>query len=121
MKEWRPETGAKLPQFGPWLPPVWLTGLHQVLSGIGTRSSRARRADDFGSGGESQGRAEWMVAVERFVMACGRTFRESGRWRQSWAMFGGLWIWLRRRRRKGWGQAKLIYEDTPRVVTEPGD
>ncbi|HWB97889.1 MAG TPA: ABC transporter permease, partial [Bryobacteraceae bacterium] len=35
-------------------------------------------------------------------------------------MFGGLWIWLRRRRREGWGEAKLIYEDSPVVVTELG-
>ena len=33
MKEWKPETIAKLPQFGGWLPPVWFTGLHQVLTG----------------------------------------------------------------------------------------
>ena len=36
------------------------------------------------------------------------------------AMFGGLWIWLRRRRREGWGEAKLIYEDVPAVVTDLG-
>ncbi len=36
------------------------------------------------------------------------------------AMFGGLWIWLRRRRREGWGEAKLIYEDLPAVVTDIG-
>ena len=35
-------------------------------------------------------------------------------------MFGGLWIWLRRRRREGWGEAKLIYEEVPAVVTDLG-
>jgi len=35
-------------------------------------------------------------------------------------MFGALWIWLRRRRREGWGEAKLIYEDLPAVVTDLG-
>ena len=34
--------------------------------------------------------------------------------------FGALWIWLRRRRREGWGEAKLIYEDLPAVVTDLG-
>lgn len=35
MKEWGPETIAKLPQFGAWLPPVWFTGLYQKLIGEG--------------------------------------------------------------------------------------
>jgi len=34
--------------------------------------------------------------------------------------FGALWVWLRRRRREGWGEARLIYEDTPAVVTDLG-
>jgi hypothetical protein len=34
--------------------------------------------------------------------------------------FGALWIWLRKRRRDGWGEAKLIYEDVPEVVTDLG-
>ena len=34
--------------------------------------------------------------------------------------FGGIWIWLRRRRREGWGEAKLIYEDVPAVITDLG-
>jgi len=34
--------------------------------------------------------------------------------------FGALWIWLRKRRRDGWGEAKLIYEDLPAVVTDLG-
>jgi len=29
------------------------------------------------------------------------------------AIFGGTWIWARRRRREGWGDANLIYEDLP--------
>jgi hypothetical protein len=33
MKEWKPETIAKLPEFAAWLPPVWFTGLHQTLIG----------------------------------------------------------------------------------------
>ena len=36
------------------------------------------------------------------------------------ALFAGLWIWLRIRRREGWGEAKLIYEDLPAVVTNLG-
>jgi hypothetical protein len=35
MKEWKPETIAKLPEFGAWLPPVWFTGLDQMLIGKG--------------------------------------------------------------------------------------
>jgi len=35
-------------------------------------------------------------------------------------LFGGLYIWLRRLRREGWGEAKLIYEDLPAVVTDLG-
>jgi hypothetical protein len=34
--------------------------------------------------------------------------------------FGGIWIWLRRMRREGWGEAKLYYEDLPAVVTDLG-
>lgn len=36
------------------------------------------------------------------------------------AIFGGIWIWLRRRRRDGWGEDRLIYEDLPAVVTDLG-
>ena len=36
------------------------------------------------------------------------------------ALFAGLWIWLRVRRREGWGEAKLIYDDLPAVVTDLG-
>jgi hypothetical protein len=34
--------------------------------------------------------------------------------------FAGLYIWLRRRRREGWGEAKLLYEDLPAIVTDLG-
>ena len=34
IKEWKPETIAKLPEFGAWLPPVWFAGLHQTLTGV---------------------------------------------------------------------------------------
>src|SRR5579871_834405 len=34
--------------------------------------------------------------------------------------FAGLWIWLRRRRREGWGEAKLCYEEVPAVATDLG-
>jgi len=34
--------------------------------------------------------------------------------------FAGLWIWARRERREGWGETKLLYEDTPAVVTDLG-
>ena len=34
--------------------------------------------------------------------------------------FGGLWIRLRRLRREGWGEARLIYEDLPAAVTDLG-
>jgi len=33
IKEWKPETIARLPEFGAWLPPVWFAGLHQTLTG----------------------------------------------------------------------------------------
>ena len=35
IKEWKPETIARLPEFGAWLPPVWFAGLHQTLIGRG--------------------------------------------------------------------------------------
>jgi hypothetical protein len=35
-------------------------------------------------------------------------------------IFGGLWIFLRIRRREGWGEAKLMYEDLPAVVADLG-
>ncbi len=34
--------------------------------------------------------------------------------------FGAIWLWLRRQRREGWGEAKLIYEEVPAVVTDLG-
>ena len=34
--------------------------------------------------------------------------------------FAAIWLWLRRQRREGWGEAKLIYEDVPAVVTDLG-
>ena len=34
--------------------------------------------------------------------------------------FAAIYIWLRRQRREGWGEAKLIYEDLPAVVTDLG-
>jgi putative ABC transport system permease protein len=36
------------------------------------------------------------------------------------AILGGFWIWMRRLRREGWGEAKLLYEDNPSVVTDLG-
>ena len=36
------------------------------------------------------------------------------------ANFAGIWIWLRSLRRDGWGEAKMIYDDTPAVVTDLG-
>lgn len=35
-------------------------------------------------------------------------------------IFGALWIWLRKQRREGWGEAKLIYDDLSGVVTDLG-
>jgi hypothetical protein len=34
--------------------------------------------------------------------------------------FGGIWIWARMRRRDGWGDAKLLYEDAPEGVQDLG-
>lgn len=36
------------------------------------------------------------------------------------AIFGSLWIFLRIRRREGWGEAKLLFEDLPAVVADLG-
>ena len=111
---------------------------------------------------ESQGRAEWMSALERFVfpvaahvlgwpMALRMTVLQrplagvvakyvallgavvpilsvvivaaiqvSFLFPIFLAIFGGLWIFLRIRRREGWGEAKLIYEDLPAVVANLG-
>jgi hypothetical protein len=33
---------------------------------------------------------------------------------------GAAWLWLRARRREGWGESKLQYEDLPAVVTDLG-
>ena len=35
-------------------------------------------------------------------------------------VFGGLWWFFRRRRREGWGEAKILYEELPRVVATLG-
>src|ERR1035441_8118749 len=47
VKEWKPETIARLPEFGAWLPPVWFAGLHQTLIGEGGAfaASMAHRAE----------------------------------------------------------------------------
>jgi hypothetical protein len=34
--------------------------------------------------------------------------------------FGGIWIWMRRRRRDGWGEANLLYEDSSEDVADLG-
>src|ERR1039457_6212853 len=47
MKEWKPETIARLPEFGAWLPPVWFAALYQTLTGEGGRgffTAMAQRA-----------------------------------------------------------------------------
>ena len=33
IKEWKPETIARLPEFGAWLPPAWFAGFHETLMG----------------------------------------------------------------------------------------
>ena len=34
--------------------------------------------------------------------------------------FVGLWLWARHERREGWGETRLLYEETPEVVTGLG-
>lgn len=34
--------------------------------------------------------------------------------------FGAFWLWARRQRRQGWGEAKLIYEDDPDKLPDLG-
>ena len=34
--------------------------------------------------------------------------------------FAGFWLWMRRRRREGWGEARLIYEDDPEALADLG-
>ncbi len=36
------------------------------------------------------------------------------------AGFGAFWLWVRRGRREGWGEAKLIYEDDPEALADLG-
>jgi predicted permease len=35
-------------------------------------------------------------------------------------LFVGVWLWARRRRRDGWGEAPLVYEDTGAIVPDLG-
>lgn len=35
-------------------------------------------------------------------------------------LFGGLWVWARRRRREGWGEDRLLYEELPEGVPDLG-
>jgi hypothetical protein len=34
--------------------------------------------------------------------------------------FGGIWFWAHRMRRDGWGEGKLIFEDSTSLVTDIG-
>ena len=52
IKEWTPETIARLPEFGAWLPPVWFAGLHQTLTG-----------DDAAFFTSMAQRAQWAAAI----------------------------------------------------------
>src|ERR1035438_2349541 len=47
MKEWKPETIARLPEFGAGLPPVWFAGLQRTLigEGDGFYTGMAQRAE----------------------------------------------------------------------------
>ncbi len=36
------------------------------------------------------------------------------------ALFCAIWLWARRRRRDGWGESKLVYEDPQDAVTDLG-
>jgi Zn-dependent protease with chaperone function len=36
------------------------------------------------------------------------------------AALTALWIWVRRERRQGWGEAKLIYDDDPEALANLG-
>ena len=36
------------------------------------------------------------------------------------AAFGAFWIWTRRQRKQGWGEARLIYEDDPEALPDLG-
>jgi hypothetical protein len=36
------------------------------------------------------------------------------------AAFTALWLWLRRERREGWGEAKLIYDEDPEALADLG-
>jgi len=36
------------------------------------------------------------------------------------AIFGAVWLWARRRRREGWGESRLIYEDLDDAVADLG-
>jgi hypothetical protein len=34
--------------------------------------------------------------------------------------FAAVWIWARRNRRQGWGEARLLYEDDPEALADLG-
>ena len=36
------------------------------------------------------------------------------------AAFSALWLWVRRERSQGWGEAKLIYDDDPEALRDLG-
>jgi putative ABC transport system permease protein len=36
------------------------------------------------------------------------------------ALFGGIWIWVRRSRKDGWGEARLLYQELPDALPDLG-
>jgi hypothetical protein len=95
IKEWNPETIARLPESGAWLPPVWFAGLHQTLTGEAARSSLPWR-----KGGSSRLELPWRWPWARTLSAFGGIVGCCSKRRSAWrgpGMPGPYGCWPGRR------------------------
>ena len=68
--------------------------------------------------------ATWLVIISVLLPLLATVIAEGSRslvwFAMVFAIFAVIWLWARRRRRDGWGEEKLIYEDNNDAITNLG-